>query len=163
MTAKLNASADGTKVTIGTSAEDALQIDTTAKTIAALAGYLLIGGPEVVSGTNGISLKFPDGTLIFLGKISVTPAAFSRDVTSQLWYSEVTNAFSFPVSFYATPSLSVTALDAIISIRSCYCSYATANTTGVPSCWLTSPSNSATTPGVSNMSLTCIAWGRWKA
>jgi hypothetical protein len=39
MTAKLTASADGTKVTIGTAAEDALQIDSTAKTIAALAPY----------------------------------------------------------------------------------------------------------------------------
>jgi hypothetical protein len=39
MTAKLSASADGTKVTIGTAAEDALQIDATAKTIKALAPY----------------------------------------------------------------------------------------------------------------------------
>jgi len=39
MTAKITASADGLKVTIGTAAEDALQIDATAKTMKALTGY----------------------------------------------------------------------------------------------------------------------------
>ena len=39
MTAKFSASADGTKVTIGTVAEDALQIDATAKIIKALPPY----------------------------------------------------------------------------------------------------------------------------
>ena len=39
MTAKITASADGTKVNIGTAAEDALQIDATAKTIAGTATY----------------------------------------------------------------------------------------------------------------------------
>ena len=41
MTAKFSASSDGTKVTIGNAAEDALQIDSTAKTIKALAPYVL--------------------------------------------------------------------------------------------------------------------------
>lgn len=46
MTAKLTASADGSKVLIGTAAEDALQIDATAKTIKALPPYTLAGnGP----------------------------------------------------------------------------------------------------------------------
>ena len=35
MTAKFSASSDGTKVTIGSAAEDALQIDSVAKTILA--------------------------------------------------------------------------------------------------------------------------------
>jgi hypothetical protein len=39
MTAKITASADGTKVLIGTATEDALQIDSAAKTIEALAPY----------------------------------------------------------------------------------------------------------------------------
>jgi len=43
MTAKIKADASGTKVTIGTAAEDALQIDATAKIIKALAPYLLKG------------------------------------------------------------------------------------------------------------------------
>lgn len=42
MTAKLTVSADGTKVTLGTAAEDALQIDATAKTIKALAPYTFL-------------------------------------------------------------------------------------------------------------------------
>jgi hypothetical protein len=42
MTAKFTASADGTKVTIGTAAEDALQIDATAKIIKALAPYAFL-------------------------------------------------------------------------------------------------------------------------
>jgi hypothetical protein len=41
MTAKLTASADGSKVLIGTAAEDALEIDATAKTIKALSPYSL--------------------------------------------------------------------------------------------------------------------------
>ena len=45
MTAKLSASADGTKVTIGTAAEDALQIDAVAKTITAVAPYNIGGVP----------------------------------------------------------------------------------------------------------------------
>lgn len=39
MTAKITADASGTKVTIGTAAEDALEIDATAKTVKALAPY----------------------------------------------------------------------------------------------------------------------------
>lgn len=42
MTAKLTASADGTKVTIGNAAEDALQIDATAKIIAAVSPYTFL-------------------------------------------------------------------------------------------------------------------------
>jgi hypothetical protein len=41
MTAKLTASTDGSKVLIGTAAEDALEINATAKTIKALAPYKL--------------------------------------------------------------------------------------------------------------------------
>lgn len=41
MTAKITASADGTKVVIGSASEDALQIDTTANTINALAPYTI--------------------------------------------------------------------------------------------------------------------------
>jgi len=51
MTAKLSASADGTKVTIGTAAEDALQIDATEKTIKALAPYLFNADNGVPVGT----------------------------------------------------------------------------------------------------------------
>jgi microcystin-dependent protein len=45
MTAKLTASADGSKVIIGTAAEDALQIDEIDKTIKALAPYVMQGVP----------------------------------------------------------------------------------------------------------------------
>lgn len=43
MTAKFSASVDGTKVNIGTAAEDALQIDSTAKTIAPVSPYKFSG------------------------------------------------------------------------------------------------------------------------
>ena len=66
MTAKFSASADGTKVTIGTAAEDALQIDATAKTIKAVSPYIIeADGP---SGA-GYS-KQSDGTLIQWGVAS---------------------------------------------------------------------------------------------
>ena len=42
MTAKITASADGTKVNIGTAAEDALEIDATAKTITGTATYSFV-------------------------------------------------------------------------------------------------------------------------
>ena len=45
MTAKITASADGTKVFIGTAAEDALRIDSVAKTIGAVAPYVFEGLP----------------------------------------------------------------------------------------------------------------------
>jgi hypothetical protein len=46
MTAKITADATGNKVTLGTAAEDALQIDATAKTIKALSPYQMNGnGP----------------------------------------------------------------------------------------------------------------------
>jgi Chaperone of endosialidase len=52
MTAKLTASADGTKVTIGTAAEDALQIDATAKTIAAVSPYVMQTVAPTAAGTS---------------------------------------------------------------------------------------------------------------
>jgi hypothetical protein len=55
MTAKLTASADGSKVTIGTAAEDALQIDATAKKVVAMSGYAIgyaLGGGYVVQATD---------------------------------------------------------------------------------------------------------------
>ncbi len=79
MTAKLSASADGTKVTIGTAAEDALQIDATAKTIAALAPYLLKGDiQEQNLAANGY-VKLASGLIIQWGKTS--GAAAVRNVT----------------------------------------------------------------------------------
>jgi hypothetical protein len=63
MTAKITADASGTKVTIGTAAEDALQIDATAKTIKALAPYQMNGnGPAFSAWT--------------LANISLTASAF---------------------------------------------------------------------------------------
>ena len=58
MTAKLSASADGTKVTIGTAAEDALQIDATAKTIKALAPYSLQPQLPAFSATKSVNQAF---------------------------------------------------------------------------------------------------------
>lgn len=46
MTAKITASADGLKVLIGNAAEDALEIDQTAKTIKGINGYMMEGLPS---------------------------------------------------------------------------------------------------------------------
>jgi len=51
MTAKLTASADGSKVLIGTAAENALEIDATTKTIKALSPYLFNVDNMVPAGT----------------------------------------------------------------------------------------------------------------
>lgn len=72
MTAKITASADGTKVTIGTAAEDALQTDSAAKTIKALAPYVMTGnGPAfrasgaAVSPAVNVAVKVPVQTEVF--------------------------------------------------------------------------------------------------
>ena len=54
MTAKFSASADGTKVNIGNAAENALQIDSTAKTIKALAPYILSANNAVFGATTAL-------------------------------------------------------------------------------------------------------------
>jgi hypothetical protein len=51
MTAKLTASADGSKILIGTAAEDALEIDATTKTVKALSPYVFEASNGVPAGT----------------------------------------------------------------------------------------------------------------
>jgi len=81
MTAKLTASADGSKVLIGNAAEDALEIDATAKTIAALAPYLLKGDiEEQLLAPNGY-VKFASGLVIQWGKSAEPTAALTGTVT----------------------------------------------------------------------------------
>lgn len=67
MTAKFSASADGTKVNIGNAAEDALQIDSTAKTIKALAPYLLKGDIAAQSLAQKGYVKLASGLIIQWG------------------------------------------------------------------------------------------------
>jgi hypothetical protein len=64
MAAKITADATGTKVTIGTAAEDALQIDATAKIIKALAPYLLKGDIAAQSLTPNGYVKLASGLII---------------------------------------------------------------------------------------------------
>lgn len=71
MTAKLSASADGTKVLLGTAAEDALQIDVTAKTVSPVTPYSFSGNsPSFVVGQVTLT-NFPDGvqTKVLFGSI----------------------------------------------------------------------------------------------
>jgi len=63
MSAKLTASADGTKVLLGTAAENALQIDSTAKTIAALAPYSLLPTASYVDDVAAAAGGVPVGGL----------------------------------------------------------------------------------------------------
>lgn len=63
MTAKISASLDGTKVNIGTAAEDALQIDATAKTIKPVSPYVMSGnGPAFMARKTGSSQSVSIGT-----------------------------------------------------------------------------------------------------
>ena len=64
MTAKLTASADGSKVLIGTAAEDALQIDATAKTIKALSPYTLAGNGPAFFASLSVNQPIVQGALI---------------------------------------------------------------------------------------------------
>lgn len=76
MTAKFSANADGTKVTIGNAAEDALQIDSTAKTIKAVAPYTMTPGPLA-----GLSLaSVPSGGITVPSPI-VAPKRITFNVT----------------------------------------------------------------------------------
>ena len=79
MTAKFSASADGSKVTIGTAAEDALQIDATAKTIKALAPYLLKGDISAQSLAGNGYVKLASGLIIQWG-LGSTPGNGSVSV-----------------------------------------------------------------------------------
>ena len=71
MTAKFSASSDGTKVTIGTAAEDALQIDATAKTIKALAPYALINSAPVYFSANAAAQAMGWGVVFGFGSWTV--------------------------------------------------------------------------------------------
>jgi hypothetical protein len=63
MTAKLTASADGSKVLIGTAAEDALEINATAKTIKALSPYNLVAGKAVAQTWEDVTASRVSGTI----------------------------------------------------------------------------------------------------
>jgi len=96
MTAKLTASADGTKVTIGTAAEDALQIDATAKTIEALSPYVF----KPVSGQVLQQRFFTDGGSgnipATIGNVTQTNKSFTPKSTN--------STIKVSVSFYGFPS-----------------------------------------------------------
>jgi len=80
MTAKLTASADGSKVLIGTAAEDALEIDATTKTVKALAPYTLVGnGPAFSASRTTIQLAVSGNDLIviFPNELFDTNAAYN--------------------------------------------------------------------------------------
>jgi hypothetical protein len=75
MTAKIGASADNTKVTIGNAAEMALEIDSVAKTIKALAPYQMAGnGPAFAA--SGLLQQF---TVNAPTKVSVTTEIFDTN------------------------------------------------------------------------------------
>ena len=78
MSAKITASADGSKVTIGNAAEDALLIDTMAKTITAVGAYSIpaneisggvITGTVRITGQLATGGNAPTESLQFAGNI----------------------------------------------------------------------------------------------
>ena len=89
MTAKFSASADGTKVTIGTAAENALQIDATAKTINPITPYVFGGGQSL--SANGY-VKLPGGLIIQWG--TTPPILSGLESAAPGWGSG-----NFPIPF----------------------------------------------------------------
>ena len=107
MSAKIKASSDGLKVTIGNAAEDALEINHTAKTIAALAPYLLKGDIAAQSLTGNGYVKLASGLIIQWG--------VSGSVSGQ---ERVTFPTPFPNAFLqavATPSVPSQVVDLMYS------------------------------------------------
>jgi hypothetical protein len=110
MSAKLTASADGTKVLLGTAAENALQIDSTAKTIEGINGYELASDKVAKTGdTMTGPLIVPDAT--------AAKEAMNRDaadaryvnvsgdtMTGELLVPKVTAAERFDVNHPTRPS-----------------------------------------------------------
>ena len=107
MTAKLTASADGTKVTIGTAAEDALQIDATAKTISALAPYALEATPKPGQVLQTLFFTDAGSTLpAIVGNITQTTKNFTPKSTN--------STIKVTVSFYGAPVSGGSFINAVI-------------------------------------------------
>jgi len=100
MTAKLSASADGTKVTIGTAAENALQIDATAKTVKALAPYQMNGNGPAFSAYASTDTSFATGPqkINLLGELFDTDGQFANSRFTAV----VAGIYQFNFSFQMT-------------------------------------------------------------
>jgi len=97
MTAKITASADGTKVLIGTAAEDALQIDVTAKTITPVAPYSL-NNPQLPAFDAQQTSGTPQGITTvgnFIGFTSVQVTSPYFDGPSGTFTAPVTGLYHF--------------------------------------------------------------------
>jgi hypothetical protein len=89
MTAKITADATGTKVNIGNAAEDALQIDSTAKTIKALAPYALEGNEPVPA------FRAKRSSDLALTSASWTVVPFpTEELDTDNWYDPTTGKFT---------------------------------------------------------------------
>jgi len=93
MTAKFSASADGTKVSIGNAAEDALQIDSTAKTIKALASYQMAGNGPAFRASRTTTQSFASGT-------ATTILFDAEDFDTDSAYDPATGKFTPQVAGY---------------------------------------------------------------
>jgi hypothetical protein len=97
MTAKLTASADGSKVLIGTAAEDALQIDATAKTIKALAPYKLNPQQTWVNETAnraiGVTYTNNTGAPLTVAVVVTTPGSVTIGIELVVGAVTIANMF----------------------------------------------------------------------
>lgn len=160
MIVKFLASADGTKVNIGNAAEDALQIDSVAKTIKALAPYLLVG-TEVVSTANGVAIKFPDGTLICVVTSAVTPGAWAATSPAGGAFASFGGLNSYPVPFVGSnPRVMAWGNEQDIGARSAYVSNVTTSLAAVTGGFFSAP---CVPTNQSAITVTALAVGRWKA
>lgn len=157
MTAKIKADATGTKVIFGTAAEDALQIDSVAKTIAAIAPYLLLADAVFVPGANGGALKFSDGALIHYGNNSMTITWTSG---ATLAYGSFGGMSDFVVPFIAAPFVIGWANETAPATIGAYVSNLTVTNSKVTSGYVNSPNQG--TSGSGTLSIGVLAIGRWK-
>lgn len=93
MTAKLTASADGSKVLIGTAAEDALQIDATTKTVKALSPYTLAGNGPAFSAYATAATPIPNG-------VATVIPLLGKNFDTNNCHSAVTGRFTPNVAGY---------------------------------------------------------------
>jgi hypothetical protein len=112
MTAKLTADATGTKVTLGTAAEDALQIDATAKTISALAPYGMLPkvpafaayqSTEQTLDTSTPKLLYQTEEFDYGNQFDPATSEFTCSIPGLYWFSAGIQASSSPV--YVTPMI----------------------------------------------------------
>ncbi|MEE1961027.1 hypothetical protein [Pseudomonas auratipiscis] len=112
---------------------------------------------EFGSNANGDYYKFAGGLMICLGRINISGTSWSPSSTVGRYYSQPVGG-AFAAAFAAVPRLFPSARDGAIGARSAWCSFISANATGVVEVYMSAMfggSNQVDIP------LDFVAVGRW--